>query len=77
MAKVKVLSTTFKIRRGQSSAFAKNNPILQAGEPGYELDTHKLKIGDGATAWNDLPYIAHDSEEAISSEKIQSLFKTE
>jgi len=29
---------------------------LAAGEPGYESDTGKLKIGDGTTPWNNLAY---------------------
>lgn len=33
-----------------------NNPILQLGELGSEKDTNKIKVGDGVTAWNDLPY---------------------
>ena len=32
------------------------NPLLQRGEIGIELDTHKAKVGDGTTYWNDLPY---------------------
>ena len=32
------------------------NPVLMAGEPGVEKDTDNLKIGDGLTAWNKLPY---------------------
>ena len=32
------------------------NPILGDGEMGYEKDTGKMKIGDGVTHWNDLPY---------------------
>ena len=35
-----------------------NNPILSDGELGYERDTGKLKIGNGVTRWNDLPYIS-------------------
>ena len=31
--------------------------ILGAGEPGFESDTFKLKIGDGITSWANLPYI--------------------
>ena len=27
------------------------------GEPGFEKDTNRLKIGDGTNAWNDLAYI--------------------
>lgn len=37
------------------------NPVLAAGELGVETDSHKLKAGDGATAWADLPYAAGSS----------------
>lgn len=43
--------------RGESSKFKSVNPILGAGQPGYEIDTYKLKIGDGSTKYNNLPYI--------------------
>lgn len=33
------------------------NPRLQNGEPGFEEETGKLKIGDGVKHWNDLPYV--------------------
>lgn len=49
---------TIKLRRGQSSTFASNNPILAEGEPAFELDTGKLKIGNGVDAYNDLDYIS-------------------
>lgn len=39
--------------RSQWSAL---NPVLMAGEPGVEKETENLKIGDGRTAWNKLPY---------------------
>ncbi len=32
------------------------NPILFKGEIGLELDTQRLKIGDGFRKWVDLPY---------------------
>ena len=51
------MSTTIKLRRGASTAFSTNNPTLQAGEPAFETDTGKLKIGDGTTAYNSLSYI--------------------
>lgn len=54
----KIIKTTFLLRRGTTSAWESANPILQYGEPGYEKDTGKLKIGDGIHAWNELPYIA-------------------
>lgn len=52
-----VVKITYQLRRGYSSTWTKNNPLLLAGEPGYELDTHKVKIGDGTSYWKDLPYI--------------------
>jgi len=39
-----------------ASEWAAKNPLLQRGEIGAEIDTHRLKIGDGLTYWNDLPY---------------------
>lgn len=51
-----ILKTIFQFKRGQSEAWERNNPILAAGEPGFELDTNLLKIGDGVTAYNDLEY---------------------
>ena len=52
-----VIKMTYQLRRGTSSTWTKNNPLLLAGEPGYQLDTHKVKIGDGTSKWKDLPYI--------------------
>ena len=51
-----VLKTKFQLRRGNAEVWARNNPILERGEPGFEIDTGRLKIGNGQTAWNDLAY---------------------
>lgn len=48
--------TQFQFRRGTASQWTSANPTLGAGEPGFESDTGKLKIGDGSTAWNALAY---------------------
>lgn len=53
-----VLTTQFQFKRGLSEAWDRNNPILAAGEPGWTLDTHILKIGDGTTPWKDLEAIS-------------------
>lgn len=45
-----------QLRRGTSAQWAAANPVLAAGEPGVDLDTDVLKIGDGVTAWATLPY---------------------
>lgn len=43
-------------RRDTAANWTANNPTLAAGEAGYETDTGKMKIGDGATAWVSLAY---------------------
>ena len=57
------INTIFKFRRGPSSYWHSINPILAEGEPGVETDTLKLKIGNGFTVWNDLPYLSGLSSE--------------
>ena len=52
-----VVNTTFKLKRGTAARWAEVNPILEQGEPGFVYDENRLKIGDGVTPWNDLPYI--------------------
>lgn len=39
-----------------AALWAEKNPLLQRGELGHEVDTHHIKMGDGITLWNDLPY---------------------
>lgn len=50
------VETTIQLRRGLSHNWVSVNPILAEGEAGLELDTRKMKIGDGRSYWNDLPY---------------------
>lgn len=47
---------TIQVRRDTAANFTSGNPTLSAGEPGFETDTLRLKIGDGSTAWNSLRY---------------------
>ena len=56
-----VIKTTFQLRRGAAAVWAKNNPILERGEPGFVVDENRLKIGDGTTPWNDLDYIGESN----------------
>lgn len=44
-------------KRGKSCSWISLNPILLPGEPGFEIDTGKLKIGDGVKTWIELGYI--------------------
>jgi len=51
------MAFSIQLRRDTSANWGTANPTLLKGEPGFESDTNKLKIGDGSTAWNALPYI--------------------
>lgn len=50
------MAVKIKLRRGPASEWTAKNPVLSAGEPGWESDTNKVKIGDGITSWDDLTY---------------------
>ena len=45
-------------KRGTASEWSTSNPLLLAGEIGFETDTKKIKVGDGTNNWNALAYAA-------------------
>ena len=52
---------TLQLKRGTAARWKELNLVLAAGEPGFVIDENRLKIGDGVTAWNDLPYLYESS----------------
>lgn len=50
--------TTIKFRRDTSANWTSVNPIPAQGEPCYETDTGKLKIGNGSDNYTTLPYVS-------------------
>lgn len=55
-----VLNAKIVLRNDTSINWRTINPILMKGEIGIEMDSRKMKAGDGMTAWNDLDYLAGD-----------------
>jgi len=47
-----------QLRRDTAANWSAVNPVLAQAEPALEIDTGRMKFGDGATAWDDLPYWA-------------------
>lgn len=47
---------TLKLRRDTARRWANINPVLLEGEPGFEKDTGRFKIGDGSSPWLALEY---------------------
>lgn len=50
------MANKMQIRRDSATNWTSTNPTLSQGEMGYELNTGKLKIGNGIDAWVDLDY---------------------
>lgn len=53
--------------RGTQSKVAASTRVLADGQPLYETDTNKLKVGDGSTQAKSLPYVKVDTDSALSS----------
>ena len=49
-------SGVIQLRGGSFEAMSDANPLLARREVAVEIDTGKIKVGDGVTLWNDLPY---------------------
>ena len=64
--------TNIQIRRGTSQEWSCANPTLAQGEPGFENDTGKFKIGDGTSPWNDLPYVSFNGGDLDANEISQN-----
>lgn len=60
-----VLKTIIKTKRATAATWASLNPILEEGEPGFVIDQNKLKIGNGITPWNQLPFLSGSGESSI------------
>lgn len=49
------MATRLQQRRGTLAEWTAANPVLLAGEIGFETDTHMIRVGDGVSAFLDLP----------------------
>ena len=50
------LNTKIILRNDTRANWKSANPVLTKGEMGVEIDTGKIKIGDGVKAWGELDY---------------------
>lgn len=64
---------TIQLKRGKALSWLERNIVLEVGEPGFETDTGRLKIGNGRTAWNDLPYVGSSIFSALTHEDFPKL----
>lgn len=52
------VSAQFKLKRRTAAQWATATTLAQ-GEPGFESDTGRLKIGTGTASWANLPYVSN------------------
>jgi len=50
------MATRMQQRRGTQAQWTAANPVLAAGEIGFEIDNNRFKVGDGTNAWASLSY---------------------
>lgn len=50
------MANLIKLRRDTKNAWTNVDPVLSQGEPGFEIDTNNIKIGNGFKKWSELPY---------------------
>lgn len=50
-------SALIQIRSATANAWANANPILTEREIAYDITKNAIKIGDGTSRWNSLPYL--------------------
>ena len=70
------MATKLQIRNDSSENWLEVNPILDMAEIGYETTTNKIKVGDGMTAWKDLPYLKGESYNDTAIKQEISSIKT-
>ena len=51
------VKVTLQIRHDTASNWTTRNPVLAQGEYGLETDTFLIKVGDGVSNWEHLPYL--------------------
>jgi len=70
------MATRMQQRRGTAAQWTAANPILAAGEIGFETDTSKFKMGNGSSAWSALQYFANAAELAAIVDGAPDLLNT-
>ena len=62
----KTINTRIQLRNDLAATWHSRNPVLNKGEIGIEIDTRKMKVGDGTTAWDALSYMGADANDILA-----------
>ncbi len=69
------MNNKIRIARGYTADIQNNTNVIPAGTPFYDLDQHKLYIGDGVTQIKDLPTLnsEHSNTSSLATNCIKSI----
>lgn len=62
----KTINTRIQLRNDLAATWDSKNPVLKKGEIGIEIDTRKMKVGDGTTVWKALSYMGADANDILA-----------
>jgi hypothetical protein len=48
------MANRIQLRRDTTANWENTNPVLADGEPGYDIVTNEVRVGDGSTTWTGL-----------------------
>lgn len=64
------------LRGDTSAAWAAANPVLGSREIAIDTDVHRIKVGDGVTAWSGLPWASNDQASILRLEAAAAAFES-
>lgn len=69
---VKTVNARYRHPCRTAAQWSSSNPVLLAGEVGYESDTGKSKVGDGVKKWSELGYTGTDKVDKVSGKGLST-----
>ena len=67
----------YQLRGATGADLHQANPILLMNEPAYDQTANRIKFGNGSTPWNDLPYLAPDVVNDLTTGGAQNALSAE
>jgi hypothetical protein len=67
------MASRIQIRRDSLSNWTANNPVLSSGEIAFVLDENKFKVGNGSSAFTNLPYLDSREAEKLKTSRVIEL----
>ena len=69
---LKMIGGTIQLKGGTSADMTASNPFLARREIAVEVDTGKIKVGDGDHYWNNLPYVGGEASSSLEPPAIDN-----